>query len=63
MWLFGLTYAVGAGVIGATGQFRFSFTTPSRLSSAIGVEFTSQAIVAEPTGLLLTNPDCKEIRS
>ena len=33
------------------------------LDESEAFEFTSQAIVAEPSGLLLTNPDCKEIRS
>ena len=50
------------GRIGATGQFRFNFTMPN-LPQLIGVSFTTQAIVLEPTGPLLTNPDCKEVEN
>ena len=47
----------------ALGRFRFNFTMPT-IPQLVGVEFTSQAVVVEPTGLLLvTNPDCKDVRN
>ncbi len=49
------------GVIGGGGRFQFQFTMPT-FPQLVGVEFTAQALVAEPTRLLITNPDCKEVR-
>ncbi len=61
-WLLGnVVLLMNQGVIGPTGQFRFNFRMPT-IPSLVGVEFTAQALVAETGGLLITNPDCKEVR-
>lgn len=62
-WVLGGTVlTMGQGTISPIGQFRFNFTMPT-IQSLVGFEFTSQAAVVEPTGnLVLTNPDCKEVR-
>jgi len=50
------------GTISGLGRFQFRFTMPT-IPQLVGVEFTSQALVVEPSGsLLITNPDCKEVR-
>ena len=61
-WLLGGNILMmNTGVIGPTGQFRFGFRMPS-IQSLVGMEFTGQAVVGEPAGLLITNADCKEVR-
>ena len=45
------------------GAYEFSYQPPN-ISTLVGMSFTGQALVQEPGGfLLLSNPDCKEVRS
>ncbi|MEM7203301.1 MAG: hypothetical protein AAF628_23765 [Planctomycetota bacterium] len=50
------------GTISAIGRFQFRFQMPT-IPSLIGVEFTSQAVIADGSALVLTHGDCKEVRS
>ena len=54
---------LNSGMIGPFGLSQFRFTMPT-IPSLVGVEFTSQAFMVQPTGgLLITNPDCKDVRN
>jgi hypothetical protein len=45
------------------GRFQFSFQMPT-IPALVGVEFTSQALVLTPScQLVITNPDCREVRN
>lgn len=63
-WLLGPSFGMlQSGVIGPLGRFQFLFQMPN-IPGAVGVEISSQAIVAPPgQPALLTNPDCKEVRN
>lgn len=62
-WLLGSTNVlVNQGKISGQGQLRFDLTPPN-LPALVGAEFTSQALVAEPSGLLITNPGCKVLQN
>lgn len=63
-WLLGSNFApLQNGTINALGRSQFQFTMPNA-PTFIGMEITSQAIVVEPDGdLVITNPDCKEVRN
>ena len=51
-----------SGVIGATGQFRFNFQFPT-IPSLLGTSFSAQAGIVQNGAVLITNPDCKEVRN
>lgn len=63
-WLLaGPTLMVASGTIGNGGQFQFTVTTPN-VPELIGVMFTAQGAYGTPAGqLVITNPDCKEVRA
>ena len=50
------------GRIKATGRFEFWFQPPN-VRSLVGTVFTGQAVVASMSGLLITNAQCKAVRS
>ncbi len=51
------------GQVNQLGVFEFSFQPPN-IASLVGLSVTGQALVQEPKGfLLLSNPDCKEVRA
>lgn len=51
------------GKVNQLGVFEFSFQPPN-IQSLVGLSVTGQALVQEPNGfLLLSNPDCKEVRA
>jgi hypothetical protein len=63
-WLLGFnSLHVRSGVTNGQGQFEFNLTMPT-IPSLVGVSFTSQALVLPPSGsIVVTNPDCKEVRN
>jgi len=51
------------GQVNQLGVFEFSYQPPN-ITSLVGLSVTGQALVQEPNGfLLLSNPDCKEVRA
>jgi len=51
------------GRVNQLGVFEFSYQPPN-ITSLVGLSVTGQALVQEPNGfLLLSNPDCKQVRS
>lgn len=63
-WVLGNSYVFfNAGAIGSFGRFEFSFQPP-QIPALVGMTFTSQAVVFTLQGpVLITNPQCKEVRS
>ncbi|MEZ5988776.1 MAG: hypothetical protein R3F30_06580 [Planctomycetota bacterium] len=63
-WLLNLDAAFfNAGVVNNQGQFEFTFTMPN-IPALVGKTFVGQAVVVDPQRqVLLSNPDCKEVRS
>jgi hypothetical protein len=54
---------LASGTINGVGQFQFNFTMPNN-PLFVGVEITSQAILALPSGMLtITHPACKTIEA
>lgn len=51
------------GQVNQLGVFEFSYQPPN-ITSLVGLSITGQALVQETNGfLLLSNPDCKEVRA
>ncbi len=62
-WLLGTNAVLfSVGRIQATGRFEFRFQPPND-RSLVGTVFTSQAVVASMSRLLITNAQCKAVRS
>lgn len=53
---------VASGTTNSLGVFETSVTMPN-LPALVGASFTSQALVANANGILLSNADCKDVRA
>lgn len=62
-WLLsGGAAVVTSGTTNAAGVFETSVFVPN-LPALVGTSFTGQALVATGANLLLSNPDCKDVRA
>ncbi|MFQ5505196.1 MAG: hypothetical protein ACE5F1_10410 [Planctomycetota bacterium] len=62
-WFLGLSVApIAGGVIASHGQFGFSILMPN-LPGLVGKSFSGQAATVTGRSFLLSNPDCRAVRS